>query len=170
MISKAKECVKEDGINTSVTYHNHNMASNSWSKELAEHGPYDVIISGLAIHHLTHSEKKRIYSEIYDLLNLGGIFLNLESVEAHSTLCDKLNQDYFIDNLYHHMKKKKKDLDNTEMIKNFMNRPNKDYNILAPVEMQTNWLRELGYIDVDIFFKIFKIAIFGGRKRSNKNY
>ncbi len=36
--------------------------------------------------------------------------------------------------------------------------------ILAPLDDQCQWLREIGYIDVDCFFKAFELAIFGGRK------
>ncbi len=37
-------------------------------------------------------------------------------------------------------------------------------NILALVEDQCDWLREIGFSDVDCFFKLFEVAIFGGRK------
>jgi len=32
------------------------------------------------------------------------------------------------------------------------------------VESQLDWLRELGFADVDCFFKAFELAVFGGRK------
>ena len=37
-------------------------------------------------------------------------------------------------------------------------------NILAPVGDQCDWLREIGFEDVDCYFKIFELAVFGGRK------
>ncbi len=43
-------------------------------------------------------------------------------------------------------------------------RPNKVDNILAPVEVQCQWLRESDFVDVDCFFKVFQLALFGGKK------
>jgi len=46
----------------------------------------------------------------------------------------------------------------------FSERPDKVENKLTPVEQQCGWLREIGFNDIDCFFKLFEIAIFGGRK------
>ena len=43
-------------------------------------------------------------------------------------------------------------------------RPDKADNILAPVEQQCLWLRDIGFADVDVFWKWFELALFGGRK------
>ena len=40
----------------------------------------------------------------------------------------------------------------------------KKENILATVEAQCQWLRQIGFADVDCFLKIFELALFGGRK------
>ena len=37
-------------------------------------------------------------------------------------------------------------------------------NILAPVEVQCQWLREIGFTDVDCYLKMFEVAVFGGRR------
>jgi len=46
----------------------------------------------------------------------------------------------------------------------FMERPDRAANILVPVEEQCRWLREIGFRDVDCFWKYFELAIFGGIK------
>ena len=43
-----------------------------------------------------------------------------------------------------------------------LERPDRAANILAPVEAQCAWLRELGFHDVDCYWKYFELAIFGG--------
>jgi hypothetical protein len=43
-------------------------------------------------------------------------------------------------------------------------RPDKSENILAPVEAQCTWLSEIGFVEVDCFFRILELALFGGQK------
>jgi len=45
-----------------------------------------------------------------------------------------------------------------------MSRPDKDANILLSVDTQCKWLREIGYEDVDCYFRIYELAVFGGRR------
>ena len=44
----------------------------------------------------------------------------------------------------------------------YVSRPDRADNILALVEDQCGWLREIGFQDVDCFWKYFELAIFGG--------
>jgi hypothetical protein len=39
---------------------------------------------------------------------------------------------------------------------------------LALVDVQCGWLREIGFQDVDCFFKVFELALLGGRKPAHK--
>jgi hypothetical protein len=43
----------------------------------------------------------------------------------------------------------------------------KNENIPAPVETQCQWLRDIGFQEVDCFFKTFELALFGGKKTFN---
>jgi hypothetical protein len=51
-----------------------------------------------------------------------------------------------------------------EIANTYYYRPDKTANILAPVELQCAWLREIGYQHVDCYLKIFELALFGGMK------
>jgi hypothetical protein len=51
-----------------------------------------------------------------------------------------------------------------ELAATYYNRSDKDANILAPVEIQCEWLRAIGFTDVDCYFKAFELAVFGGRR------
>jgi len=51
-----------------------------------------------------------------------------------------------------------------ELSRTYIERPDKEGNILAPVELQCRWLRDLGFADVDCFFRLFELALFGGRR------
>jgi tRNA (cmo5U34)-methyltransferase len=51
-----------------------------------------------------------------------------------------------------------------EVSEYWYNREDIEVNKLAPVEEQCNWLRQIGFSDVDCYFRILEIALFGGRK------
>ena len=44
------------------------------------HGPFDVVVSSRAIHHVPAKAKRRLYRAIYAALGPGGCFFNLDSV------------------------------------------------------------------------------------------
>ncbi|MCF2139369.1 MAG: class I SAM-dependent methyltransferase [Candidatus Lokiarchaeota archaeon] len=168
MLEATKKNIQKLKIKNALSHSHfyiHDMQNANWVDDLKQFAPFDIIISGFAIHHLTHRRKKEIYGDIYDLLSNNGFFLNLERVESASSLGVVLNNENYIENLYIYHKLSNPDISREEVAEKYYYRPLKQSNILAPVELQTQWLRELGYIDVDIFFKIYEIAIFGGRKR-----
>jgi tRNA (cmo5U34)-methyltransferase len=47
-------------------------------------GPFDAVVSSLAIHHLEHDEQRRVYAEVASRLRPDGVFVNAEHV-AHRT-------------------------------------------------------------------------------------
>jgi hypothetical protein len=51
-----------------------------------------------------------------------------------------------------------------QIAEEYVHRTDKVGNILAPVEDQCEWLRSCGFSDVDCYFKVFELAIFGGRR------
>ena len=51
-----------------------------------------------------------------------------------------------------------------EVAQEYYFRRDKQANILIPLDLQCRWLEEIGFVDVDCFFKLLETALFGGRK------
>lgn len=137
-----------------------------WLAAVAAHTPFDLVVSGFSIHHQPDARKRSLYAEIFQLLSPDGVFLNLEHVSSASEAGKDLFDELFIDYLYEFQRQTDPQRTRQQIAETFYHRPDKAENILAPVDLQCQWLREIGFADVDCFFKIFELALFGGRKLS----
>jgi len=132
----------------------------SWTEAVAEWSPYDAIVSGFSIHHQPDDRKRAVYGEIFGLLNPGGVFVNIEHVSSPTEWLASLDHEMFTDSLHRHHPNQSRD----EVARLYYDRPDKDANILAPLEQQCAWLRDIGFTDVDCYLKVFELAVFGGRR------
>jgi SAM-dependent methyltransferase len=129
---------------------NTDFATSAWIKGIEMEKPFDVIVSGFAIHHQPDERKRNLYAEIYGLLKAGGIFLNLDQVSSATHSITNNRPDITIHEIEEAYYQDKKE------------------NIPAPAEIQCQWLRNIGFEDVDCFFRTFELALLGGRKVSNQ--
>lgn len=130
-----------------------------WVETMRGHAPFDIVVSGLSIHHQTDERKLGVYREILDLLTPGGLFLNLEHVKSFSKLTTMVNDEIFLDNIMERIGSEKT---RAEVEEEYRKRPALEANILAGVSDNCKWLREAGFAEVDSFFKILEISLFGG--------
>lgn len=135
-----------------------------WIERVKTKGPFSVIVSGFSIHHQDDARKRELYSEIYELLESGGLFLNSEHVSSSSKWVSSLFEECFIDSLYTMYLRNSTGKTRQEAADEFNRRDDKEANILTSVEKQCEWLCNIGFQDVDCYFKVFEFALFGGRK------
>ena len=48
-------------------------------------GGFDLVVSALAIHHLTHGDKRELFEKIHDSLTDGGYFVNVDQISGATT-------------------------------------------------------------------------------------
>jgi tRNA (cmo5U34)-methyltransferase len=136
----------------------------AWVASVEAYGPYDVIVSGFSIHHQTDARKRELYAEILDLLAPGAVFLNVEHVASSTPWVAGIFDDLFIDALHVHHQNTGGEKTRSELAAEVYYRPDKEANILAPVDEQCRWLREVGFEDVDCYLRVLELAVFGGRR------
>ena len=141
------------------------LGSAAWSQPVRARAPFDLVVSGYAIHHLPDTRKRDLYGEIFGLLRPGGLFVNIEHVASQTPWVESISDHLFVDSLHAFQISQNAAKTRAEIAGEFASRPDKAANILAPVEAQCEWLRQLGYRDVDCYFKVFELAVFGGRRR-----
>ncbi|NER32457.1 MAG: class I SAM-dependent methyltransferase, partial [Symploca sp. SIO1C4] len=123
---------------------------------------FDVIVSGFSIHHQPDARKKTLYAELFELLSPGGIFLNLEHVASPTPWLEAQHDALFLEAMMAFQKGSPNPKTFDELATGYHARPDKEANILALVETQCDWLREIDYAQVDVYLKIFELALFGG--------
>jgi tRNA (cmo5U34)-methyltransferase len=118
---------------------------------------YDMVVSSLSLHHLvTDEDKHRFYRKIYNALVSGGIFYNADVVLGSN---DSLQEVYM------------------QQWRNFMGRTISKDEIERkwipkyqaedhPARLidQLKWMEEIGFADVDVLWKCYNFAVYGGVK------
>ncbi len=116
---------------------------------------YDVIVSSLALHHLAaDNDKKTFYTKIYHALNENGVFYNADVVLGSNDY----NQDVYMKKWKEYMNKtvSQDEIDNKWIPKYYEeDRP-------ARLISQLEWLKETGFRDVEIIWKYYNFAVYGG--------
>jgi tRNA (cmo5U34)-methyltransferase len=121
---------------------------------------FDFIYSSLAIHHLPFVEKKNLYNYIYNHLSAGGCFVHSDVVFPPSEKLERFYLSIWRQWIKKHpaIEKHKELIDIPEEYKD-----NKD-NIPDTLDSQLSAMKDIGFKDVDCYFKYGIFSLFGGFK------
>jgi tRNA (cmo5U34)-methyltransferase len=105
-------------------------------------GQFDAIVSSFAIHHCPDDRKLELYREIFERLEPGGVFCNLEHVASPTP---RLHEEFL----------------------NAIGTPPETEdksNKLLDVGTQVRWFGEIGFTDADCYWKWLELALLIARK------
>lgn len=116
-------------------------------------GPFDAVVSGLAIHHLTHEAKQDLFARIREVLRPGGIFVNVEQVLAPSPELEVM---------YDRQHEAHVHAAGTPAEEWAAGRERMKLDIPIDVETQLDWLRKGGFAQADCLAKDWRFATYAG--------
>jgi SAM-dependent methyltransferase len=116
------------------------LVDHNLDHPLPELGSFDCIVSSFAIHHCDHERKRELYGEVWSRLKPGGVFCNLEHVSSPTRAVHE------------------------QFLAAMGTAPDQEdpSNKLLDVATQLHWLRELGFQEVDCYWKWRELALLAG--------
>ena len=140
------------------------LATPAWRERVREYSPFDAIVSGFAIHHLEDERKRALYGELLALLAPGGTFAHDEHVAPDAPWVARAFDEGMIEAIWNHERRANPALTRDDVATAYANRPDREANRLAALDVQCDWLREAGFVEVVAPFRWYELAVFGGRR------
>jgi SAM-dependent methyltransferase len=118
------------------------VVEHNLNAPLPDLGTFEVVVSAFAIHHCTHERKRELYQEVFDIVEPGGTFANLEHVASPTP---ELHEAFL------------------RLIGTAPGEEDPSNKLLDP-STQLEWLREIGFVDVECFWKWRELALLAAQK------
>ncbi|MCU1484616.1 MAG: Methyltransferase [Actinomycetia bacterium] len=116
-------------------------------------GPFDAVVSALAVHHLTDDGKRDLFRRIRGVLRPGGVFVNAEQVAGPTPEAQARYE------AAHERDARALGTDDAEWDAAVVRM---SHDRCSTVEDQVAWLAEAGFDRVDVAFKRFRFGVYHG--------
>jgi tRNA (cmo5U34)-methyltransferase len=118
-------------------------------------GPWDAVVSALAIHHVDDAGKRRLFAQIHERLAPGGVFVDAEQVAGPTP---ELDEHYRAWHKAHCAQL------GTTPAEWAGAEQRMGYDRLATLEAQLGWLRDAGFAHADCLYKQYAFAVIVARR------
>lgn len=118
-------------------------------------GPFDVVMSALAIHHLPDEEKRDLFARIHGVLAPGGLFVNAEQVRGRDAGEQALFERLHLDTARSLGSSGTEIAEAVERMK---------IDRCATLDAQVAWLADAGFVRPGAYFHWFRFAVYAGWK------
>jgi tRNA (cmo5U34)-methyltransferase len=116
-------------------------------------GPFDAVVSALAIHHLDDEAKRDLNRRVLEILRPGGVFVNAEQVRGATDWLEQRQREGWIAAC-------RREGASEAELRAALGRMTADRH--SDTESQLRWLREAGFVDVDCFYRRWHFAVIAG--------
>ncbi len=118
---------------------------------------YDLVVSALAVHHLTDGDKRELFERVFGALVAGGLFVNLDQVLGETPEEEARYEEWWLRNA-------REAGASEEDLAAAFRRMRADKS--ATLKAQLRWLEEARFESVECRREDHRFAVYGGRKKA----
>jgi tRNA (cmo5U34)-methyltransferase len=116
---------------------------------------YDLAVSALSVHHLTHGDKKGLFEKVRRTLAVGGYFVNADQISGDTPEEEAHLGDWWLRQV------REAGVSEQDLAAALL-RMRADRNVTLGAQL--GWLGEAGFEDIGCRYKDHRFAVYGGKK------
>jgi tRNA (cmo5U34)-methyltransferase len=118
-------------------------------------GGFDLVVSALSVHHLTHGDKRELFEKVHRSLAGGGYFVNADQISGETPEEETLYREWWL-------RRVREAGVSEEDVATAVSRIRADRN--ATLGAQLLWLGKAGFEGIGCRYKDHRFAVYNGRK------
>ncbi|MHA2197763.1 MAG: class I SAM-dependent methyltransferase [Promethearchaeota archaeon] len=124
-------------------------------------GLFDLIISSFAIHHLNMTQKMKLFNRVFEMMNLGSYFINIDVVVSDYENYNDWYYDLWKEWIIINQKSLNINKSFEQVPEEARRKSENHFDLLGE---QLDGLKLIGFSDVECHYKYGVFAIYGGKK------